>query len=96
MKRVFVDMDGVLCEYRAGDSVEDMAREGYFRGLAPRRKTVEAVKRLIEKGDAAVYVLSAVFPHTAEASVREKNEWLDEFLPEIDGDHRIFTLCGTN
>lgn len=96
MKRVFLDMDGVLCEYRTDASVEDMERDGYFRELQPRQRMVDAVRQLIRDGMFEVFVLSAVLPQKAEASIREKNEWLDCYLPEIDSDHRLFPLCGTN
>ena len=29
-------MDGVICEYRADATLEDMERDGYFRTLRPR------------------------------------------------------------
>lgn len=96
MKRIFLDMDGVLCEYRADASMEDMERDGYFRTLRPRADMVNAVRRLIGRGEHEVFVLSAVLPQKAEASVREKNDWLDRYLPEIDAAHRLFPLCGTN
>ena len=96
MKRVFLDMDGVLCEYRADASMEDMERDGYFSALLPRTQTVEAVRQLIKDGVFEVFVLSAVLPQKAEASIREKNDWLDCYLPEIDSEHRLFPLCGTN
>ena len=57
---------------------------------------VNAVRRLIGHGEHEVFVLSAVLPQKAEASVREKNDWLDRYLPEIDAAHRLFPLCGTN
>ena len=96
MKRVFVDMDGVLCEYRTDAALCDYEREGYFRELEPRNDMIEAVRHLLKSGSVEVFVLSAVLPQRAEASVCEKNEWLDRYLPEIDADHRIFPLCGTN
>ena len=96
MKRVFLDMDGVLCEYRMDASMEDMERDGYFRDLRPRPQMVEAVKALVQNGVCEVFVLSAVLPQKAEAAIREKNDWLDRYLPEIDPAHRLFPLCGTN
>lgn len=95
-RRIFIDMDGVLCEYRLDVSVEDMKKEGFFRALRPRGKTVSAVRALIEQGITDVFVLSAVFPETREKSIAEKNAWLDEHLPEIDYEHRLFPLCGTS
>ena len=95
-KRVFIDMDGVLCEYRPKATLEDYGREGYFRELLPREETLAAVKSLIAEGRAEVYILSAVIPGRAGGSVSEKNAWLDEYLPEVPCSRRIFPLCGTN
>ena len=69
MKRIFLDMDGVLCEYHADATLEDMERDGYFRTLRPRADMVNAVRRLIGRGEHEVFVLSAVLPQKAEASV---------------------------
>ncbi len=61
-KRVFIDMDGVLCEYRPEARVDDMMQSGYFTSLAPRTEMVHAVKELAGMGTHDVYILSAVFP----------------------------------
>ena len=95
-KRIFIDMDGVLCEYRPAASVDDMMQNGYFASLKPRKEMLDAVKGLIKFGKYDVYVLSAVIAECAEQSKFEKNEWLDRYIPEIGSSHRIFTLCGTN
>ena len=95
-QRVFIDMDGVLCEYRTDADLADMETAGYFRNLRPRKKMLDAVRTLVKSGCADVFILSSVLPQTESESVREKNEWLDEFLPEIQQERRIFPLCGTN
>lgn len=95
-KRVFIDMDGVLCEYRPDATMKDMMSSGYFASLAPRTEMLESVKGLIKLDTFDIYVLSAVISDCAEQSKREKMEWLDKYIPEIDGTHRIFTICGTN
>ena len=94
IKRVFVDMDGVLCEYRAESTVDDMEKSGYFYGLSPRKDMVDAINYLIESKETDVYVLSAVLPQIENQAKAEKNAWLNEHLPAIDREHRIFTLCG--
>ena len=95
-KRVFIDMDGVLCEYRTGVDVSEMEQAGYFAGLAPRRKMIDAVNYLIESGMADVFVLSSVLPGSRSQATMEKNAWLDRFLPAVDWQHRIFPVCGTD
>ena len=93
-KRIFIDMDGVLCEYNTEADLSDLEKAGYFLHLKPCRKMVKAVRRLVELKKAEVFILSAVLPQCAERSREEKNRWLDRYLPEIGKDHRIFTLCG--
>jgi len=95
-RRVFLDMDGVLCEYRPDSSVEDMTKDGYFRNLAPRSEMIDAVKYLLSRDVAEVFVLSAVIPEVKDSATADKNAWLNDYLPMIDKNHRIFTLCGAS
>ena len=95
-KRVFVDMDGVLCEYKTEATQQDYESEGYFAALAPRSSMIDAVKRLISSDSAEVFVLSSVIPKTKDRAEMEKNEWLDRYLPDIDRTHRIFPVCGSS
>lgn len=91
--RIFVDMDGVLAKFQYVDTLETLYEEGYFRNLPPQENVVEAIRLLTKRKDADVYILSAVLSDSSYA-LKEKNEWLDEYLPEIDERHRIFPPCG--
>ena len=91
--RVFVDMDGVLCEFK-DSTMEEMEQQGYFYKLAPRKSMVEALNYLINSKEREVFILSAVLPQIEDQAKAEKNAWLNEHLPAIDDAHRIFTLCG--
>lgn len=89
--RYFVDMDGTLAVY---PSTTEPWWEvpGIFKFLTPQEKVVKAIKRLIENGQ-EVFILSAYnknFPDTKD----EKDHWLNKYLPEIDADHRLYTLVG--
>lgn len=95
-KRVYIDMDGVLAEYRPQATEEDYESAGYYLSLAPRPGMVDAVRFLMETGEADVFVLSSVIAGIRETAVAEKNAWLDIYLPQIDRSHRVFPLCGTN
>ena len=95
-KRVFVDMDGVLCEYKPVACLSDWDQDGYFRHLSPRQIMVNAVRLLIQSGIADVYILSSVLSQREAEATWEKNQWLYQYLPEIDYNHRLFPLCGTN
>ena len=89
--RYFVDMDGVLAVYPDKEKAW-WEIKGIFELLTPQERVVKAIKKMVDRGE-DVYVLSAYnkdFPHAKE----EKNYWLDKHLPEIDQEHRIFTVVG--
>lgn len=88
-QRIFVDMDGTLCEWKYA-SIEEVAAKGYFLSLAPQQSVVNAVKKLIQTGKYEVIVLSSVF--NDDHSIQEKNEWLDQHLPELK--KRIYVPYG--
>lgn len=94
MQRLYVDMDGTLAEFKPVDTLEKLYEKGYFRNLRPQHTVVEAVKIMIRKyPEVEVNILSSVLSDSPHALV-EKNAWLDEFLPEITREHRIFPPCG--
>lgn len=93
-KRVFVDMDGVLCECRPEAGPEDRIKQGFFSSLEPRSGTLGAVRELIRSGEYSVYVLSALMTGNRRQSEEEKNGWLDRFLPELGPERRIYAESG--
>lgn len=94
--RLLVDMDGTLAQFRRVDTLETLYEEGYFRNLPPLQNVVDAVKEILRNHpDTEVYIMSAVLSDSRYA-LKEKNEWLDQYLPEIDMDHRIFPPVGAN
>ena len=95
-KRLFVDMDGTLAEFKQVDAIEQLYEKDYFKNLSPQLSVVEAVRGIVKEcPDIEVYILSAVLSDSAYA-LREKNEWLDRYLPEIDEAHRLFPPCGSD
>lgn len=93
-QRLFVDMDGTLAVFTPVDELETLYQPGYFRNLKPIDNVVEAIKHIIRNNpEIEVNILSAYLAGNPYAVV-EKNQWLDRFLPEIDADHRVFSLCG--
>ena len=91
--RLFVDMDGTLATFHLVE-LEKLYEEGYFRNLAPMQNVVDAVKEIIlEDPEIEVYILSAYLTDSPYA-LKEKNEWLDEHLPELGKENRIFLPCG--
>lgn len=94
MARYFIDMDGTLAKWNRVDYFERLYEEGYYKNLLPMNNVVEAVRKLIDEGE-DVYSLSAYLTDSKYA-LDEKNEWLNEHLPEIDHKHRIFVPYGAD
>lgn len=94
--RLFVDMDGTLAVWNPTKKLEDLYEEGYFKNLKPYSDVVEAVRQIYTFcSDIEVFILSAYILDSPYA-LKEKNEWLDKYLPEIDQEHRCFCHCGTD
>ena len=94
-KRLFVDMDGVLCEFNKDASIEEVASKGYFTKCKPQASVVEAVLSMLYETDTEIFILSSVF--SDNHSISDKNQWLDENgLYEIDDKHRLFVPYGTS
>lgn len=94
MARYFIDMDGTLAKWNRVDYFERLYEKGYYKNLSPMNKVVEAVRKLIAEGE-DVYSLSAYLTDSKYA-LDEKNEWLNEHLPELDHNHRIFVPYGAD
>lgn len=92
--RLFIDMDGVLAKFNPIASEEELYEQGYFINLDPMPEVVNGIRQHIaETPGAEVYVLSA-YLSDSDYALEEKQRWLDEYLPEIDQEHRIFCPCG--
>lgn len=90
--KIFFDMDGVLAKWQ-WVGPDTLALPGYFKGLAPDESAVKAAKTLAAQASTEVYVLSAVMNDAAE---KEKNEWLDKYVPFVPKQNRIFVPYGTD
>lgn len=94
--RLLVDMDGVLAKFKQVDTLEILYEKGYFLNLEPVENVINAVKLIKEeRPEIDVYILSSVLADSKYA-LEEKNEWLNQYLPEIDAEHRLFPPCGVN
>lgn len=95
-QRLFVDMDGTLAEFKAVDTLETLYEKDYFLNLRPNENVLGAVKQIISGNkDIDVYVLSAYLSDSKYA-LKEKNAWLDKYLPELPQEKRLFVPCGTD
>lgn len=94
--RLLVDMDGVLTKFKQVDTLEVLYEKGYFLNLEPVDNVINAVKLIkADHPEIEVYILSSVLADSKYA-LEEKNEWLNQYLPEIDASHRLFPPCGVN
>ena len=94
--RLLIDMDGTLAKFKPVETLELLYEEGYFRNLEPLQNVVDAIKEIIRTHpEKQVYVMSSVLSDSKYALL-EKNEWLDQHLPEIGMERRIFPPCGEN
>jgi len=93
MQRLFVDMDGTLTVFQPVTKLETLYEQGYFFDLKPNINVVNAIRKIVTDQSAEVYILSSVLSDS-EYALKEKNAWLDKYLPEISRDHRVFPPCG--
>ncbi len=95
-KRLFVDMDGTLARFHdEAQYLERMFEKDFFRNLKPFEEIVEGIKTFKDNNpDVEVFILSAAVSGEPPYCRSEKHAWLDEHLPCIDRDHRIFTRVG--
>ncbi|MCX4257723.1 MAG: hypothetical protein OSJ54_12475 [Oscillospiraceae bacterium] len=95
-KRLFVDMDGTLAEFKVVDTLERLYEPHYFERLKPNESVVAAVKDIVNNhSEIDVYILSAVLSDSKYALYEKKN-WIKEYLPEIPEDRCIFPPCGSD
>lgn len=78
MKKLFVDMDGVLARFYEDPAYEDrMHEQGYFAGLRPYEPMLAAVDKLRKRQDLRVYILTAA-PNSVASE--EKEDWISRML----------------
>lgn len=95
-KRLFVDMDGTLARFHDEPMyLERMFEKDFFRSLAPFESMVKGLQRFKDAHpEVEIFILSACVDGEPPYCQKEKQAWLDEYLPEINREHRIFTKVG--
>lgn len=89
---IFFDMDGVMAEYN-NVPYKKLYEQGYFYNLKPIENTINTIKNFIEDDKYNIYVLSSVLADSDYAAI-EKRNWLHKYLPELNDDFILFTICG--
>lgn len=96
-KALYVDMDGTLARFHDVEKrfIEEMWTPGFYVNMKPFENLTVAIALFIDRNpDVEVNLLSAVLDTDPPFIEGEKNAWMDRYLPEIDGAHRIFTRAG--
>lgn len=69
----------------------------YYYRLQPHNQVIEAIREIVSNPEVEVFILSCVLPDGEQNTPqKDKDAWLDKFLPEIDKAHRIFVPDGEN
>lgn len=89
MKKFFIDMDGVVAVWHSQATMKELTRKGYFETLEPIIWMIRVAFKLYIRNDSEVYILTK-YLKKAPAAKEEKDAWLDEFMPFIDTNHRLF------
>lgn len=94
--RLFIDLDGTLAVFTPVKQMETLYQKGYFQNLKPYGNALEGLKLYMkENPETEVFILSSVLSDSKYA-LQEKQAWLDQYLPQIDRDHRLFPPCGSD
>lgn len=93
-RRLFIDMDGTLAEWKENESTDILYEKGYYEKLKPNEFLLQVIKGLVKKGE-DIYILSS-FLNDSKYALEEKNNWLDRYLPELSKNKRIFIKYGDN
>lgn len=81
--RLYLDMDGTLAEFKRVSSEDELYMAGFFQNLKPHTNVLDGVCDLRQKNPhIEIYTLSAFLSNSKHA-LKEKNIWLDTYLPEI-------------
>ena len=92
-KRILCDLDGTVAGWK-NVPIEVYSKEGYYSNLDPVVNVIESIKKLCEDERFEVYIASAVL--NDNHSVKDKNLWIDNYMPFIDIEHRVFTIETTD
>ena len=86
---IFVDMDGVIADYRfgEGDNIKNNVKGTYLK-KRPIYTTINNLKKINDEEGFDVYILSSCF---FKEHADEKDEWLDKYADFIKKENRIFT-----
>ena len=84
---IFVDMDGVVADYRFGEGKNIKNNEsGVYLNKRPIYTTINNLKKISDEIDCKMFILSSCL--FKEQAV-EKDLWLDKYMPFIKKEKKI-------
>ena len=89
---IYLDIDGVLAVWLKGMPLPIVRSDGYCMNLPPTELMYWIRDHVINNRRYRFRTMSAYFDDTT--ALRDKNIWLDRYLPMIERKDRIFVPCG--
>lgn len=88
---IFVDMDGVIADYRFGEGINIKSNKpGTYLNKRPIKTTIKNLEILSKKDDVELFIISSCL-FTEQAN--KKNQWLNKYAYFFKKENRIFTIA---
>lgn len=92
--KLWIDMDGTLCEWNPKATCRDLYQEGYFFHCIPHQNVIEAlIKMKIERPGIEINIISA-YLEDSKYALTEKRKWLESTKLEPLITRKVFLPCG--
>lgn len=88
--KLYVDMLGVLCKRNKIHYLEDIYQTGYFKNMDPISNVVDGIKKFFTFPQNEIEVFIILPCIDSKYAKQDLNEWIDNHIPEVDEEHRIF------
>ena len=89
--KIFVDMDGVIADYRFGEAVNIKSNKtGTYLNKRPIKTTIENLRKLSNNLDIELYIISSCL---FKEQAKEKNIWLDNYANFFKYENRIYIIA---
>ena len=90
MKKLFIDMDGVLADFMEAatshpdyeNGTKELDGLDIFENLSPIPKSIESVNKILESGKYDVFILSTA-PWGNPKAWMDKRLWIGKYLPKL-------------
>lgn len=87
---IFVDMDGVIADYRFGEGKDILAnKNNIYLNKRPINTIIDILEKLNREIDCKMHILSSCY-HAEQAI--EKNEWLNKYASFFENEKRIIVV----